>query len=262
MNATMTALLGTGLVIGVVCFAAGVFLLILRVRGIKKLAEVPGLGEISTLNIGVSLLSVSAYCFWHAASSYLQYAHNVEMQSKFNQVLVATSQQLREEYRRGVTDKRQPPSPDRFARAALLIDIMRHLDSGNGHAHYFAGEVKRRQDRGPESHADFYRYFEVMGEARIAEDQGDTGSEVCYQMPRGYCRQRSGWMRHLLANDFYDLSRTTADPRERINRLEIALRHAEAALRDMPGGFHGLDQGQPTTTIADGAREQLGKLRP
>ena len=259
MNATISLLLGTGLVIGVVCFCIGVYLLAMRMRGIMGLADLPGVGEIGTLQAGISMLSLGGYCFWHAASTYTPIVHGAELQSKFNKVLVTTSQQLRQEYRRAV-DPRTAADPDRFGRVTLLGDILSHLDDGNGHALYFAGEVKRAQGKALEAHADFYRYFEVMVARGIPEDQGETNAEHCYTLPRGFCRQRSGWIRHLLADDFYRQGQAAADALERASRFESALKHAEAAMRDFTGGFDGLKQGLPTRLIARNAAEEIARL--
>ena len=261
MNATISVLLGTGLVIGVISFTIGIYFLVMRMRGIKALADLPGVGEISTLQAGISMLSVGGYCFWHAALTYAPIVHGAELQSKFNKVLVSTSQQLREEYRRAVSEPRSGSDTERFGRVTLLIDILNHLDNGNGHALYFAGEVKRAQGKALEAHKDFYRYFEVMVASQLPEDQGETGSEYCYTLPRGFCRQRSGWIRHLLADDFYRQGHAAVDVQGRLSHLETALKHAEAALRDYTGGFDGLKQGLPTRLIAKNAAEDITRLQ-
>ena len=260
MNATMTVLLGTGLVIGVIATLVGLYLVTMRARGVKTLADLPGVGEISTLQAGISMLSLGGYCFWHAASVYGPIVHGDELQSRFNQVLVSTSQQLRTEYRRAVGEQKSVGDADPFGRVTLLTEILRHLDDGNGHALYFAGEVKRALGRNLDAHKDFYRYFEVLSASGQPENLGDTGSEYCYTLPRGYCRQRSGWIRHVLADEFYRQGLATADAAERGSRLESARKHAEAAMRDYPGGFDGVKQGLPTRLILTNATEEIARL--
>lgn len=261
MTATMSVLIGTGLAIGVVSFLSGIFFLFMRARGVKTLAELPGVGEISTLQLGVSLMSVGGYCFWHAAATYAPLAHGEELQSRFNQALVQAGTQLRSEYRRAVGNPRLANDPDRFARVTLLIEVLTQLDDGNGHALYFAGEVKRREGKPIEAHQQFYRYFEMLERYHIAEDQGETGAEFCYTQPHGFCRQRSGWIRHLMADDYYRQSQLAGDPQERATRLEGVVKHAEAALRDYPGGYDGLDQGQPTRQMLERARAEIARIK-
>lgn len=261
MNATISVLLGTGLVIGVITFTLGIYFLVMWLRGVRALADLPGVGEISTLQAGISMLSVGGYCFWHAALTYAPIVHGAELQSKLNQVLVSTSKQLREEFRRATGEPKASGDADRFGRVTLLVDILSHLDNGNGHALYFAGEVKRAQGKSLEAHKDFYRYFEVLVASKLPEDEGDTGSEHCYTLPRGFCRQRSGWIRHLLADDFYRQAQATVDAQERLSRLETALKHAEAALRNYADGFDGLRQGLPTRLIAKNAAEEIARLQ-
>ena len=262
MTTTISVLLGTGLLIGVITFSIGIYFLVKRMRGVTMLADLPGVGGIGTLQAGISMLSVGGYCFWHAASTYALLVHGEELQSKYNSVLVATSRQLRDEYRRSVNDPKTPGDPDKFGRVLLLTDILKHLDSGNGHALYFSGEVLRAQGKVQEAHKEFYRYFEVLAETQLLEDIGDTGSEYCYTLPRGFCRQRSGWIRHLLADDFYRQAQATGDAQERLSRYETALKHAETALRDYTGGFDGIKQGLPTRLIAQNAAEEIARLRP
>ena len=262
MSPTISALIGSGLVIGVVTFLIGIYLLIKRMRGVKLLTDLPGVGGVGTLQAGISMLSVGGYCFWHAASTYALFVHGEQLQSKFNEVLVATSQQLRGEFRLAVNDPKSPGDPEKFGRVMLLTGILSHLDNGNGHALYFSGEVKRAQGKTVEAHKDFYRYFEVLAASQLIEDYGETGSEHCYTLPRGFCRQRSGWIRHMLADDFYRLGQSGGDAQERLSRYETALRHAEAALRDYTSGFDGVKQGLPTRLIAKQASEEIARLQP
>lgn len=262
MNVTMSLLLGTGLLIGVICTTIGIYFLVMRLRGITRLADLPGIGEVGTLQAGISMLSVGGYCFWHAAATFAPIVHGAELQSKLNKVLVTTSKQLRAEYRRAVGEPKAAGDPDRFGRALLLTEIMSHLDANNGHALYFAGEIKRAQGRPLDSHADFYRYFEALSGSGTTEDLGDTNADSCYELPRGFCRQRSGWIRHLLAEDFYRQAQATSDAAQRLARFEAALKHAEAALRDYPGGFDGLKQGTPTRAIGQSAKAEIERLRP
>jgi hypothetical protein len=60
MNTVLLILLCLGFVIGVVCCAMGLYLVFLRMRGVPKLGDVPGIGEIGTLQSGSSLVLIGA----------------------------------------------------------------------------------------------------------------------------------------------------------------------------------------------------------
>ena len=89
-----------------------------------------------------------------------------------------------------------------FGRAEALIEALKSMDQDNGHAWYFAGEIKRIQNRASftpkgcfrgsvagqiESletyQQDFYRYLEVAQSLPAIETGGDTSSEICYRRP-------------------------------------------------------------------------------
>jgi len=158
-----------------------------------------------------------------------------------------------------------------FRRAEALIEALKSIDQHNGHAWYFAGEIKRIRNRASftsksclrasppgqiESleayQQDFQRYLEVARTLPALETSGDTSSEICYGRPRGYCAQRTYWIYHLLANDFYLLAMAQSDRRDRIQPLTRARQFvSEARKYRPPEGGEGFDQCIPTT-ILDG----------
>jgi hypothetical protein len=168
-----------------------------------------------------------------------------------------------------------------FSRAEALIEALKGLDQQNGHAWYFAGEIKRIQSgtsftpkscfRGPSAgqiegletyQQDFYRYLEVAQSLPTIETGGDTGSEICYRRPKGYCMQRIAWIYHLLANDFYLHAMAQSDRRDRIAALTRARQFVtEARKYHPPEGGEGFDQCIPTTTLAEKIAEALDPSR-
>lgn len=195
-----------------------------------------------------------------------------------NEQTLSVVHQLRDDFRRAREALEKSGNAD-FSRVEEGISALLRIDQQNGHAWYYAGEVKRIQNsvrfnvkscfkRPPSGETfsfntyrqDFYRYLEIERMLPAHETRGDTGSEVCYQRPKGYCMQRTGWINHLLANDFYEEALVVTDPRDRKAKLESAKNHAKAA-RDYypPKGFE-----QCTDTIALQSRidEMLEALAP
>jgi TIR domain-containing protein len=168
-----------------------------------------------------------------------------------------------------------------FSRAEALIEALKSIDQHNGHAWYFAGESKRIQNRASftpkgcfrgsvagqiESletyQQDFYRYLEEAQSLPAIETGGDTSSEICYRRPKGYCVQRTAWIYHLLANDFYARAMAQSDRRHRLNDLTRAGEVlVEARKYRRPEGGEGFDQCIPTTILAEKIAETLDPNR-
>jgi hypothetical protein len=168
-----------------------------------------------------------------------------------------------------------------FARAEALIDTLKGVDRHNGHAWYFAGEIKRIQHRAaftPKScfkgwpvvetgsletyQQDFHGYLEIASSLPALETGGDSGSEICYRRPKGYCLQRTAWIYHLFANDFYLHALALTDHRDRGAALMRAAQHvAEARKYRRPEGGEGFDQCIHTTTLAEKIAEALDPSR-
>jgi hypothetical protein len=87
---------------------------------------------------------------------------------------------------------------------------------------------------------------------------GSTGSEICYERSRGFCRQRSGWVEHWLANQFYEAGEAVGDASQKLERLERALMHTTASLRDFPNGF---EQMKPSKWLQQTLPSEIGKLK-
>jgi hypothetical protein len=94
------------------------------------------------------------------------------------------------------------------------------------------------------------------------ETSGDTSSEICYGRPKGYCAQRTYWIYHLLANDFYLLAMAQSDRRDRIQPLTRAEQFVtEARKYRPPEGGEGFDQCIPTTVLVKRIAEALETSR-
>ena len=152
-----------------------------------------------------------------------------------------------------------------FAAAETDIGDLFALDKRNGHALYYRGEttrIKATDKFDPKScpkkidgeafsfdpyEEDFYVYIENERNLAESEKGGDLRAEICYTRTGGYCRQRTGWIHHLLANDFYSQASRAVDSDIRREKLQRALDHARKAQSLYPPS--GFDQCVPTKVI-------------
>ncbi|MBE7466489.1 MAG: serine/threonine protein kinase [Planctomycetes bacterium] len=155
-----------------------------------------------------------------------------------------------------------------FSEAETTIEALRALDENNGHVWYYKGEIKRisnpdrftskssrKASSGPfeglhEYQQDFLRYLEIASSLPESETGGAMGSEICYERPKGFCVQRTAWIHHLLAIDFYEEAMASVEPSDRAAKLTRATAHAKEARRyRRPEGGEGFDQGIDTTAL-------------
>ncbi len=237
MSTLLLTLLSLGFVIGAACCAMGFYLVVLRLRGVAKLGHVPGIGEIGTLQSGASLFLIGAYCFYYALSTYVPLQNGAVLEQRVNTLLSETSKDLRKEYNDARNAHSEGATPQDYVQTNFLIRFMQRIDPNNGHAFYFSGEVRRRLGKPNESHQFFYRYLEEQEERHRRFREGGISAEICYERPRGYCAQRSGWIHHLLASDFYKKAIAVVDRAEKRVLFDSAAKHVEASLKDFPPGF-------------------------
>jgi transcriptional regulator with XRE-family HTH domain len=170
-----------------------------------------------------------------------------------NRRLIRSANQLRSEFQRATEGRKPPLAADDFGAATPLIDAMCALDANNGHAHYYAGEVKRWIGRREESHHHFFRYLDFYQQVFAPIQETDAGLEHCYRTAHGYCRERTAWIHHLLALDLWRQGRAKRDR----GILAHALNHADAALSYFPGGFI---QYTSTTTVREAIGLAIAKI--
>jgi hypothetical protein len=235
MNSAFVALLLSGLVIGIICFIVGSGLILLRIKGTATLTNVPGVGEVSTLRLGLTMMSIGGYFFWHAAATYLPLQKGAELQSRVDALLISTAREVRREF--GQLRSLQSPVPaEKVGRANFLVSFIEHVDRNNGHALYFQAEIKLKEGAEETARHFFYRYIEAE-EALGHGAKGAISAEVCYERADGYCRQRTGWIHHQLSSGlFREAEGLTTGDRQR-ELYSRALNHANSAMRYFPGGF-------------------------
>lgn len=152
--------------------------------------------------------------------------------------IIKAAAMLRTEFRQG-----------NLSYADDLSKFLLQIDPRSGHAFYFTGEVKRWKGKRDESHTDFFRYLDI--EARLPEKErgGDKEAEVCYERPGGYCMQRTAWICHLLANDFYEKGVQENDEDKKRDVFRIARNYVKCVREKFPNGFSGPLQHIPTAEL-------------
>lgn len=171
--------------------------------------------------------------------------------------MVRTAKELRREFHNVINSKKAPFGIEEFSKVLSLISALEHIDEENGNAIYYAGEVKRWTGRKEEGNQDFYHYLEVEKGLPSIYREGDESAEACYNSEKGYCRQRTGWIHHKLANDFFEKGQKEINPNLQLSRYKSALNHAKNALEYFPGGFVGLGQGIPTEVLIINLKKEI-----
>lgn len=161
-----------------------------------------------------------------------------------NNGIIKTAEELRRKFR-SLTENRKPPLPlDDFDIVSDIINALKQIDVNNGHALYYSGEVKRWTDRKEESHQDFYQYLEFEKTLPRKYREGERIVQICYERADGYCRQRTGWIHHKLANDFYNKGLSDIEVDNKLYHFRLSLEHVMSTLVFYPDGFE-----QPVATL-------------
>lgn len=147
----------------------------------------------------------------------------------------------------------------------------------NGHGLYFSGEVSRIRsfyeraslaaiDR-ERMRGQFDRYLSV--EATLPPDQRNGAAKACYERPQGFCGERTAWINHIMANDFFDQASKTRDQQGGISALKSSCNYLRASLsiieqlaanpanRILPEGFHQYSSLKSTQDLRDRLRKEL-----
>lgn len=170
---------------------------------------------------------------------------------------VRTANELRQEFARATALRTQPLNEDDFRRVHELITTLSQIDPRNGHAFYYSGQMKRWLGRKTEAQQDFYKYLENEPQQPKVAREGDISVETCYRSAAGYCRQRSGWICHLLANDFYQKGLVEGGTDQARYHFNLAVQYAQKTLGFFPGGF---EQFTPTQMVERDSKARIAIL--
>jgi len=120
-------------------------------------------------------------------------------QDEIRGVLTEAGDKLRSRFNGAI--KRSPPfRSSSFDSSRDVIDTIIALsNNNNGHVQYFLGEIERKLGDPDRGHQRFYAYLEAEGNRTR---NGVIGAAACRNAD-GFCRERTAWIFHLMANDFY-----------------------------------------------------------
>jgi len=123
-----------------------------------------------------------------------------------------------------------------FDKIDTITVFLAELDWKNGHALYYKGEVRRLLKDRDRFRENFERYLDIQ---KTLGDRLPAGAEAgaCYRSAEGYCKERTGWILHLLANDFYQEGLQENDRNKKRDLFERALKQAEDVWKYFPSGF-------------------------
>jgi hypothetical protein len=164
-------------------------------------------------------------------------------------------------------DAKRAFRPEDFYSAQDVISFMSGLDRSNGHALYYSGEIARKTGDPDNGHQQFFRYLETESTLGTTARVGGTTIDAC-RTPRGYCRQRTAWIDHLLANDIYkDTLRKKKAAESEVKaensahqfdgNFHKALVYACAALKLYEGEFRDSQQLTPTLDLVTALKVEL-----
>lgn len=154
--------------------------------------------------------------------------------------------QLSDEFHRAIKLRPSPLKEEDFRRVTELMSQLSLLEPRNGHVYYFRGEMKRWLGRKDEAQQDFYLYLESERAQPAHVREGDVSIKVCSQNSAGYCRQRSGWICHVIANDFYEKGVSETQQEKARYYFTKALEFAKRSRGFFPEGF---SQFTPTDVV-------------
>ncbi len=219
---------------------------------------VAGIAAILALLVaGLSLLRTSASHDLPTATEAVRAA--TSSWNAQEQTLIALGARLEGEFQ-AVTDHRIPPlSLDAFKAPLATIEEIRKLDPSSGHVPYYSATIERWLEKPGEltdaSHRGYFRYLELVGILPVTITHTGSEARLCYDRPWGFCSQRTAWINHQLAWDYFRWA-AKADPATRRTYLARALDYARQALcLHPPAGF---DQGKPTALMISEIEHELG----
>lgn len=163
-----------------------------------------------------------------------------------------------------ITVSAQEPSEAQFNTIHSLIDFLLAVDPLDGHGLYYLGEAERllyRKDRNGEgylgSHVHFGRYLKNL---ETLSQENTTREITCADDGLGYCPERTAWIAHLLAQDFYRTALLKSKGKRKEDLCQAA-RNADDAIKIRGKGFDGALHWTPTEELVQKVKVQLDRLQ-
>lgn len=133
------------------------------------------------------------------------------------------------------------------------------IDQYNGHGLYFMGEVWNKRSKRDALHASLYRErmrenFSVYidTESALPSTERDGIGAFCYRREKGYCAERTAWISHLMAIDFYEQAQAAPNKRIKVDLLQRAQKFIKTDL-----AFGGFAQIVPSKVLDGNIQESV-----
>ena len=150
-----------------------------------------------------------------------------------------------------------------------LAAVFLEVDQDNGHGLYFSGEAWRVKAKQDPPHADinpermrehFFRYIATESGLALSERDGDA--VACYLREKGYCAERTAWINHLMAIDFYQQEQDATNKKIKLERLRRASEFVEKDLqfKQKDSQRNGFEQIYPSEALKGMIQEELQRL--
>lgn len=181
----------------------------------------------------------------------------------FRQDLVTSAKGLSEGERSDLVLKfagvlRQRLAELHFDHVDDLSNVILQLRPSNGHGLYFSGEIWRIRKEREQMRGQFNRYLST--EKTLPEDQRMGFGDDCYKRPEGFCAERTAWIEHMMAHDFYQLASETKDQHGRLDALRRSYCMLKDSLFRFPRGFDRSTSFHSTAYLRDRVRRELVEL--
>ncbi len=206
----------------------------------------------------VLALFIASMPLWQPAES-SRLSTALSSWSPAEQKLIDLAARLDQEVKTATEHRSPPLEPDALASADATIKEIRKLDSNNGNAHYYSSLVDRwrkpADQLDEQAHEGYFLYLERVKDLPAAIAQTGPEQKYCYSRPWGYCTQRTAWIEHQLAYDYFRWAAKATGDARRLH-LQRVLKYGRASLCLRPEGFA---QGEDTAIMVAASERELGE---
>jgi tetratricopeptide (TPR) repeat protein len=173
-------------------------------------------------------------------------------------ILIEAAKILRTEIHTITDNKHKDFVIEDFNDVNSIIAFILAIDSKNGHAIYFKGEVYRLLN----DYDRFVEYFQLYLD--IEASSGSrlpkvTNAQLCYESAYGYCEQRTAWISQLLANYYYKKGISEPDLNKKQESFKIAMKYVRDVRNHFPTGFDSSKTTMSTSVLVKNLETNIRK---
>jgi hypothetical protein len=151
---------------------------------------------------------------------------------------------------------------EQFECVSNLANVLLEQDSKNGHGLYFQGEAWRFKAGNDPKESALYRdrvreFFlrYIANERLLPQNERDGDGNSCYDREKGYCKERTAWINHLMAVEYRQWAEDADERTSKLKRLELAAKFLKVDL-----DFGGFDLVAPSAALKDRINADFEKL--